>query len=64
LPPAASVAAAPAPAADGRHPVPPASIPDSVPLQLAAAAPAAKSARSGIAGLLADIPLLGRMVGH
>jgi hypothetical protein len=64
LPPAASVAAAPAPAADGRHPVPPASIPDSAPLQLAAAAPPAKPARSGITGLLADIPLLGRLVSH
>jgi hypothetical protein len=62
-PPTASISQAPKPAAEG-HPVPPAAIPEPTPQQLAAAAPAAKPARSGIAGLIADIPLLGRMVGH
>jgi hypothetical protein len=65
LPPAASVAVAPAPAQASDHPVPPASIPDTAPLPNSAdAAPAAKPAGSGIRGLIADIPLLGRVVGQ
>ena len=61
LPPAASVTAAPAPAPD--HPVPPASIPDPAPMATASVPPA-KPAHSGIRGIIADIPLLGRVVGQ
>jgi hypothetical protein len=61
LPPAASVAVAPAPAFD--HPVPPAPIPDVMPLPKAAAA-APTERHSGFSGLIAQIPLLGRVVGH
>jgi hypothetical protein len=60
--PTAAISVAPKPADD--HPVPPAAIPALPPHQLTAAAPAAKPARSGVAGLIADIPLIGRMVGH
>ncbi len=59
LPPAASVAAAPKPAPD--HPVPPAAIPDAAPPP-PAAAPAAKQSHP-IRDAIAEIPLLGRMVG-
>jgi hypothetical protein len=63
LPPAAPVAAASRPAPDDAHPVPPASIPEVMPLPKAAdAAPAER--RSGVFGLFAQFPLLGRVVGH
>jgi hypothetical protein len=62
LAPATSVNAAPTPAADGDHPVPPASIPDAVASEATATLPAAKPERSRIKALIADIPLLGRMV--
>ncbi len=62
LPPATSVVAPPKAAAD--HPVPPASIPEAVQtIPAAAAAPAEKPAPNGIRGALAEIPLLGRMIG-
>ena len=63
IPPTATVAARPAPLADDAHPVPPAPIPDAAPLRKAAeAAPATR--HSGFSGLIAQIPLLGRMVGR
>jgi hypothetical protein len=63
LPPAASVASVPAPPVDAEHPVPPAPIPDVMPLPKAAAvAPAERHSR--FSGLIAQIPLLGRVVGH
>lgn len=61
LAPATPVAAAPAPAADTAHPVPPGSIPDDAP-QETAALPAEKPTHSRIKALIADIPLLGRIV--
>jgi hypothetical protein len=61
LAPAESVLAAPAPADENDHPVPPASIPDGAP-QVTAAVPAEKPQRSRIKALIADIPLLGRVV--
>jgi hypothetical protein len=64
LAPAMSVVAKPAPATEINHPVPPASIPDSAP-QMTASVPAErpdKPERSRIKALIADIPLLGRMV--
>jgi hypothetical protein len=61
LPPAASVATVPAPASD--HPVPPAPIPEAAPLPKPAATASAER-HSGFSGLIAQIPLLGRVVGH
>jgi hypothetical protein len=58
LPPTASVAAVPAPAPVSDHPVPPGSIPDSIP-----AVPAEKPAHAG-GGWLSKIPLLNRVVGQ
>ena len=64
LPPAASVAVAPVPAHTSAHPVPPGYIPDSAPMPTAAvSAPSSPPAHTGIRGVIADIPLLGRMVG-
>jgi hypothetical protein len=62
LPPAASVAAAPRPAPAPDHPVPPAMIPDAAPMATASV-PNEKPAASGIRGVIAEIPLLGRVVG-
>jgi len=63
LPPAASVATVSAPPADAEHPIPPAPIPEAAPLPKPAdAAPAER--HSGFSGLIAHIPLLGRVVGH
>jgi hypothetical protein len=63
LPPAAPVAAVPQPVPDDAHPVPPGSIPEPVPsTTLAEAAPA--RAHTGFTGLIAQIPLLGRVIGH
>jgi hypothetical protein len=63
LPPAASVATVPAPPVDAEHPVPPAPIPDVKPLpKVAAVAPAERHSR--FSGLIAQIPLLGRVIGH
>jgi hypothetical protein len=63
LPPAASVATVPAPPVDAEHPVPPAPIPDVMPLpKVAAVAPAERHSR--FSGLIAQIPLLGRVIGH
>jgi hypothetical protein len=62
LAPATSVTAAPAPATDNDHPVPPASIPDAAVSEATAALPATKPERSRLKALIADIPLLGRMV--
>jgi hypothetical protein len=63
LPPAAAVAVVSRPAPDDAHPVPPASIPEAMPLPKAAdTAPAER--HSGFFGLLAQFPLLGRVVGH
>jgi hypothetical protein len=62
LPPAGAVANVPAQTAD--HPVPPAPIPDSAPPpQAAAAVPAAEPQHSGIRDAIADIPLLGHLIG-
>jgi hypothetical protein len=61
LPPAAAVAAVPRPATDDSHPVPPALIPDAVRLPQASA-PA--EGRPAMSTLIAQIPLLGRVVGH
>lgn len=61
LAPAASVAATPPAATEIDHPVPPASIPDGAP-PVTASVPADKPERSRIKALIADIPLLGRMV--
>ena len=61
LPPGAAVAAAPAPKQAGDHPVPPASIPDAAPPP--PVAPVAEK-HSSFRDAIAEIPLLGRMVGH
>jgi hypothetical protein len=61
LPPAASVAAAPAPA-PAHHPVPPGLIPDNAPATTASV-PATPPEHSGFRGVIAEIPLLGRVVG-
>jgi hypothetical protein len=61
LAPATPVAAAPAPTADTAHPVPPGSIPEDAP-EMTAGLPAEKPAPSRIKALIADIPLLGRIV--
>ncbi|MGH7986963.1 MAG: hypothetical protein ACREQX_11840 [Candidatus Binataceae bacterium] len=61
LPPPASVAAARVPASADFHPVPPGSIPDAAPLSVVASA---GHVDSGFYGLMAKIPLLGRVVGR
>jgi hypothetical protein len=61
LPPAPSVAAAPKPAFDAAHPVPPAPIPEAAPSPNLADA-AQEHPRSEFSGLVAQIPLLGRLV--
>jgi len=63
MPRAAAVAAAPKPPPDVAHPVPPASIPESVPAQQVAQS-VMPQRRTGITGLIAEIPLLGRIVGR
>jgi hypothetical protein len=61
LPPAAAVAAVPQPATDDSHPVPPALVPDAVRLPQATAPAGGSPAMST---LIAQIPLLGRVLGH
>jgi hypothetical protein len=61
LAPATSVAATPRPATDSDHPVPPGSIPEAT-TEMTASVPAEKPERSRIKALIADIPLLGRVV--
>jgi hypothetical protein len=63
LPPAPSVVVAPAPAPASDHPVPPVPIPEAAPLPKPADAASGQS-RSGVAGLIAQIPLLGRVIGR
>lgn len=64
LPPAASVAVTSAPASD--HPVPPGLIPDGVPMATAsvpAVQPAQAAHSDGMRGVIAVLPLIGRVVG-
>ncbi len=63
LPPAAAVAVTPAPAQPSDHPVPPASIPETTPAPQVTQA-AQSEHRTGIGGLIAEIPLVGRLVGR
>jgi hypothetical protein len=63
LPPAAAVAATPEPAGPSDHPVPPASIPEGAPVPHPAQATQSER-HGGLGSLIADIPLLGRVVGR